>query len=144
MTATDMTEGKRVFVPKVHGRRMSMLEIYSVSEIENFPRTKWGIPEPPAADRPTLEDSVLRDDNLIIVPALGFDSSGRRLGHGGGYYDRYLNTINLQRATAGKTNISTMGIALECQGFCDDIPTEDHDVCIDEVIYGRHQQKIDA
>lgn len=46
----------------------------------------FGIPEPDG-DCPTVSREEL---SLILVPGLSFDERGFRLGHGGGYYDRYL------------------------------------------------------
>ena len=42
----------------------------------------WGIPVP--------ADAVPLTPDVVLVPLVGFDEEGFRLGYGGGYYDRYL------------------------------------------------------
>lgn len=62
--------------------------------------------------------------DLVIVPVLGFDRSGNRLGYGGGYYDRLLNQNKCKNA---------IGLAYS---FCevDKLPAEDHDQKLDKII----------
>ena len=50
-------------------------------------RGRFGIPEPDPA-RSRLVDPAELD--AVLVPCAGFDGALHRLGHGGGYYDRYL------------------------------------------------------
>lgn len=45
---------------------------------------------PPEPDGPTLGVEALEQAEAIIVPALAVDTAGRRLGQGGGWYDRVL------------------------------------------------------
>jgi 5-formyltetrahydrofolate cyclo-ligase len=58
---------------------------------EHWPRNKWGIPEPPSVEGDG-DNHIAKpgDIDLMIVPGLGFDRSGGRLGQGKGYYDRFL------------------------------------------------------
>ena len=62
------------------------------SEQDDYPTEYWrtgayGIREPV----PELAENVKPEDiDLVIVPCVAFDGRGGRLGHGAGYYDRYL------------------------------------------------------
>lgn len=124
-------------MPKVTKNRMTMLELQTADEIESFPCTKWGIPEPATGSRDRMEDIATSATDLVIVPAVAWNSDGKRLGYGGGYYDRYLNSLNAQRHLSGTISIRTLGIGLSCQLIQDSIPTNQYDVIIDEVIVGQ-------
>lgn len=62
--------------------------------------------------------------DVIIAPLLAFDKKGFRLGHGGGYYDRFLKKYPDARK---------IGLSYEFQRV-NIIPTEPHDVGLDAVI----------
>lgn len=68
--------------------------------------------------------------DLILMPGLGFDRSGRRLGRGKGFYDNYLKRCITQ--SRGKPY--TIAVAFKEQ-LCQEIPVDDHDMLIDEVLY---------
>lgn len=53
---------------------------------ETVEPNRYGIPEPVVAADDALIDPMELD--LVLVPLLGFDRSGQRLGFGGGFYDR--------------------------------------------------------
>lgn len=57
-----------------------------ISSLRDLHPGKFGIPEP-APDAPELTPQA---GDIVIVPALCCDEHGNRLGHGAGYYDRYL------------------------------------------------------
>lgn len=57
---------------------------------------RLGIPEPVATDASLAPDAI----DVVLVPLLGFDRSGHRLGFGGGYYDRSFAFLrDLERPT---------------------------------------------
>ena len=63
---------------------------------------------------------------VVIVPLLGFDARGNRLGYGGGYYDRTLSSLNEGKMIA-------VGVGYEAQ-LLDKIPAGQNDVSLDWVI----------
>lgn len=63
--------------------------------------------------------------DVILVPALAFDSSGARLGQGGGWYDRALADL--------PPDVLTIGIAFDFQ-IIESVPREVHDQNIDLII----------
>jgi 5-formyltetrahydrofolate cyclo-ligase len=80
----------------------------------------WGIPQP-KADKPVLEP------DLLLVPLLAFDRTGRRLGYGGGFYDRTMAGLRSQKA------IVAIGLAYDEQRV-DAVPHLDYDQRLDWVL----------
>ena len=75
-------DGKRVAVPKVIGDEMRFIWLDSFDQLG---LGYFGIAEP-------IEDGPVADDETapILMPGLAFDAEGRRIGYGGGFYDRWL------------------------------------------------------
>ncbi len=67
-----------------HGNRQ--MEFVALNEDTEFVETTFGILEPKNG-RVYQPDEI----DLMIVPGVAFTLSGRRIGFGGGYYDRYLD-----------------------------------------------------
>lgn len=82
--------GKAVYVPRVDGRgrdEMRMLRVSDAADLDAFPRSNWGIPEPTLEQAASMEDGLESGAiDLVIVPAVAFDARCQRLGHGRGYY----------------------------------------------------------
>lgn len=63
---------------------MTMVKLNSWEDFLSLPVNKWNIPEPPADQ--VREDALDKQGlDLIIVPGVGFDVEGNRIGHGRGY-----------------------------------------------------------
>ena len=74
---------------------------------------------------PTEQAPLIRPEEigLALVPALCYDEGGRRLGFGGGYYDRWLEHFSGDR----------VGLCRSCI-LQDHVPTEPHDTKVDTLI----------
>lgn len=80
----------------------------------------WGIPRP-------LDDAPLLEPDVLLVPMLAFDAKGFRLGYGGGFYDRTLETLR------GKKKILAIGVAYAAQQV-DSVPRGPHDQPLDFIM----------
>lgn len=127
---------KRVFLPRVvdvKARRMNMYEAYSLEDVDAFPRSNWGIPEPPSGEG--RADAVDETVDLVIVPGVAFDADFGRLGHGAGFYDTWFRAVDASKPFK-------LGVALTAQilpnGDHPDlgtrVPREDHDALLDLVL----------
>lgn len=103
---------KTVAVPKLRGGEMQAVVI---TPFTNFSKNKWGIEEPEKGQH-------LFACDLAIVPMVAYDGL-KRLGHGKGYYDRFL-------AAYPCTKIGIVFDALKADG----LQVEPHDVAMDIVI----------
>ncbi len=74
---------------------------------------------------PIADNTELVMVNAIIVPMLGFDKRGYRLGYGGGYYDRTIAEINPRPLI--------IGVAFEILRL-DNIHPRPHDIAVDFIV----------
>ncbi|CAF0824022.1 unnamed protein product [Rotaria sp. Silwood1] len=119
---------KHVFVPRYDLTSMDMVRIYSLDDLDSLPVTKWNIRQPSLDDK--NREIATNNIDLIIVPGLGFSLDGSRLGHGKGYYDKYLNSLN------GK--FYTIGLAYRQQILENNsIPMDSEDVRINEILVSK-------
>jgi 5-formyltetrahydrofolate cyclo-ligase len=81
---------------------------------------------PHGTREPPPESDMLRPD-LVLVPLLAFDRQGRRLGRGGGYYDRTLAALR-----AGGP-VLAVGFAYAAQEIAS-VPAEAHDSHLDWIV----------
>ncbi len=110
--------GKRLCIPRILNDQE--MEAVRVDCLETgLSPGSFGIPEPGRECRAVPVHEV----DLILVPGLAFDRHGNRLGHGKGYYDRFLKSHGAY----------TIGIAYKFQLF-DHIPTDIHDVRLDAIV----------
>lgn len=68
---------------------------------------------------------------VLIIPLVGFDKKGGRLGYGGGFYDRTLESLRSQQATLA------IGFAYSEQEF-ENLPLEPTDQKLDVIVTERH------
>ena len=93
------------------------LEFWSWSPGMKLGRGIWNIPIP--VERNPVQPTAL------LVPLVGFDSAGYRLGHGGGYYDRTLALFIAKPFT--------IGIGYEL-GRLETIHPQPHDIPMDAIV----------
>lgn len=105
-------------VPIMKGKSMNQIE---VDPATTWRKNKVGIPEPLDG----LPSARFHQFDIIIVPVLGFDKSGNRLGYGKGHYDRFLAT---------QPHATTIGLACAFSELKIGLPIEPHDISIDNII----------
>lgn len=125
LAAACLAAGKTLVCPRVVGER---LELRRVEELNALARSeRWGLWEPTERCAPV----ELRAIDLALVPGLGFDRRGGRLGMGGGFYDRFL----------AETDAHRVGLCFELQLLLS-TPVDGRDAAMHRVV--TELQVIDA
>lgn len=80
--------------------------------------------------RQPLDSAPMVEPSVFLVPLVGFDRRGYRLGYGGGFYDRTLTEARERRP------VLAIGIAYTVQEV-EKIPNDAHDAVLDAIITER-------
>jgi 5-formyltetrahydrofolate cyclo-ligase len=115
-----LDRGAGVLLPWVEGDELGIARIRDLAA-DLAPGWR-GVREPRASGRrPARPDRV----EAALVPGVGFDRRGNRLGYGGGHFDRLLARLSPQTPV--------IGVAFDVQ-VLDSLPVERHDVPVDIVV----------
>ncbi|GMR55104.1 hypothetical protein PMAYCL1PPCAC_25299, partial [Pristionchus mayeri] len=126
-------QNKEIYIPnfKKGASDMQFVRLAQSEWIEGLPTTMWNIRQHSSFDDSQLLNTPL---DLVFMPGVAFaahsDGSFKRLGHGKGYFDRFLHNHS---ATYGRMPY-LIGLALKEQ-IVDEVPLEEHDVPLNHLFY---------
>ncbi len=124
--ASSSPDGELSFSAVVPYCENGNLRLFRLLGLEELRPYSLGIREPKSELRTDPSRQAEPDElALILLPGLGFDLSGGRLGRGGGYYDRFLSRV--------PANVPRVGLAFECQ-LLERIPMQPHDQKVDWIV----------
>jgi 5-formyltetrahydrofolate cyclo-ligase len=116
-----LAAGKDVALPRVNDATR-MLEMHLVSDVARDTASGYrGIPEP-LANLPLVPRDAI---DWVLVPGVAFDLVGRRLGYGGGFYDRLL--LLLPPATPRVAGAFVMQVVAR-------VPAAPHDLAVQQIV----------
>ena len=121
------TRGQRFLLPLL--ARNKELHFAPWRDGDAVAPNRYGIPEPVAPHEWFAPFQL----DLVLVPLLAFDRRGRRLGHGGGYYDRSFAFL---RDQARPTEPLLVGVAYDFQEV-EQLDEQPWDVPLDYVATDR-------
>jgi len=113
---------KNFFISKITNSKNREMKINKYNKNELILH-KFGYYESSSND--FYDEEIL---DVVIVPALAFDSKKNRIGFGGGYYDTFLEKVRQKN-----NKVLFIGVCYDFQ-IIDSVPTEKHDVTLDFVI----------
>jgi 5-formyltetrahydrofolate cyclo-ligase len=119
--------GKTVVVPKVSWDQRRMLPVEISSLTDHMTTSGPGVREP-AEGKPVPIDFI----DFVVVPGLGFDVKGYRIGRGMGFYDRFL----AQAEFIG----TSCGLGFDDQ-IVENLPVLDHDVPLSMLVTDRGMRR---
>jgi 5-formyltetrahydrofolate cyclo-ligase len=110
--------GKTVCLPE--SLPQGVMNARRIRSLRELAPKRYGIPAPPDTAEFIQPEAL----DMIVVPAAAFDGEGRRLGQGGGYYDRYLP----RAGGAVKIGLARGALILRR------VPAEEFDVRVDGIV----------
>jgi 5-formyltetrahydrofolate cyclo-ligase len=109
--------GKRVCLPRCY--KLGEMDAFEIESLKDLQTGRYGILEPAARCRLVPKEELA----LAVIPCVSCTKQGKRLGYGGGFYDRYLIHRDYPAVVLCREAL-----------LLEDIPTLHHDVVMDAVI----------
>lgn len=85
-----LSNKKKVALPRMNNQNLDFYYIDSISEL--IVDNPWNIFQPRTINKIAKSEDL----EIIILPLIAFNQNNHRLGHGKGYYDRYLSQLNFK------------------------------------------------
>lgn len=116
----SLKNNKSVGLPKTYKDKVNFIKIESLNWEQNLTKGMFNILEPKNGEI----ISSFSKKTIIIVPSIALGKDGSRIGHGKGYYDKFLEN---------KKDITKIGI---CRNYLlfDKVPTDENDIFLDLII----------
>ena len=118
----ELYPNKNFFISKITNSKNREMKINKYNKNELILH-KFGYYESSSND--FYDEEIL---DVVIVPALAFDSKKNRIGFGGGYYDTFLEKVRKKN-----NKVLFIGVCYDFQ-IIDSVPTEKHDITLDFVV----------
>jgi len=116
-----LKDRKKVLFPCIR-RETKDLVFFPVQGRDELELGPFGVMAPPDREG---GGSFIDEAGLLLIPGVGYDTKGGRLGYGGGFYDRSLGKVEKLPFIAA--------LAYEFQ-ILDEVPMHQHDIRVDAII----------
>ena len=98
--------------------------VMEFTSVANYSSEKWEVSSLGFSHPTSVEVVPAASIQLMLIPGIGFSSSGDRLGRGKGFYDRYLQNFKGLK----------VGVCFDCQLSEASLPTDGWDIKMDYII----------
>ncbi len=115
-----LNDKKNIILPRVHNDKLKLFFVEEPSR--QLEKGSYGIMEPVAR---LCKPAKIHDADLVVIPGVSFDKNLNRLGYGGGYYDKILESLS--------KNTKKIALCFDIQ-LVKKIPAMEHDVKADMLI----------
>ena len=117
-----LKQNKRVFIPITIPKTKGLIVSELKNPDEDLEIGNFGVLEPKKEAIREVNPEIL---DLVLVPGVGFDEEGYRIGYGAGYYDRFLPRVS--------PSVPTIGLAFEIQ-LVHKIPRDEYDFPVQYIV----------